>query len=99
MPGPWHVSAPRRGARSGLRGLHGRSVHALGAAHLPQAEQPHASGSAPFAPAPSRAQVRTPPRIETPEERAHFAALEAAASAFEAKMGTGSGVRAGRARR
>ncbi|KIY94468.1 hypothetical protein MNEG_13495 [Monoraphidium neglectum] len=44
-------------------------------------------------------EVRPPPRIETPEERRHFAALQAAMMAFEAKMGIGSGARAGRMKR
>jgi hypothetical protein len=44
-------------------------------------------------------QVRPPPRIETPEERRHFATLQAAMMAFEAKMGIGSGARAGRMKR
>ncbi|GBF88665.1 hypothetical protein Rsub_01564 [Raphidocelis subcapitata] len=44
-------------------------------------------------------EVRAPPRIETPEERRHFAALSAALLAFEAKMGIGSGALTGRARR
>lgn len=47
----------------------------------------------------SQPQVRSPPRIETPEERRHYATLQARMMAFESKMGTGSGVRSGRARR
>jgi hypothetical protein len=50
-------------------------------------------------PPPPRSQVRPPPRIETAEERRHFASLEAAMLAFEAKMGIGSGALTGRARR
>jgi hypothetical protein len=91
---------PLRCARPGGRPA-ARTPGALGALATPRLGPRSSAAPCPSHHSPPHPlyQVRPPPKIETLEERRHFAALQAAMMAFESKMGTGSGVRMGRARR